>query len=73
MDKKRYYIHNGVNRFITRQYYPETKSKVAYASSEEETFNLPDGTQNKFAFRLFIPEDQPAGTYTSKVMFTMTE
>ncbi|MFC1767734.1 hypothetical protein ACFLZ2_04190 [Candidatus Margulisiibacteriota bacterium] len=50
-----------------------SESKVAYRSSEDEINNLPDGTQNDFSFRLFIPEDQPGGEYTCTVMFTMTE
>jgi len=33
LDKKRYYIDEGVNRFITRQYYPEADTKVAWMLS----------------------------------------
>ncbi|AXT49677.1 hypothetical protein D1818_02135 [Aquimarina sp. BL5] len=33
LDKKRYYIDEGVNRFITRQYYPEADTKVAFMLS----------------------------------------
>jgi hypothetical protein len=33
LSKKRYYIDHGLNRFITRQYYPETNSKVAWMLS----------------------------------------
>lgn len=50
-----------------------TTSRVAYKSSDDEAYNIPGGTTNKFKFRLFIPEDLPAGKYTSTVMFTMTE
>jgi len=33
LNKKRYYIDEGVNRFITRQYYPEANTKVAWMLS----------------------------------------
>ncbi len=33
LKKKKYYINDGVNRFITRQYYPEANTKVAWMLS----------------------------------------
>ncbi len=46
---------------------------LAYASSNVEGNNLPDGTKNHFIFKLAVPEKQAPGIYTTVVQFTMTE
>ena len=64
----------GKGEFFGDQYSKfHTEPSVAYVSTGDEAANLPAGTINDFKFRLFIPEDQPAGKYTCTVMFTMTE
>lgn len=46
---------------------------LTYVSSPNEGPNLPSGTINHFQFDLKIPKGQPAGKYSTTVLFTMTE
>lgn len=45
---------------------------TAYISLPEEA-ELAEKVTNRFKFRLFVPKDTKPGTYTTTIMFTMTE
>ena len=45
---------------------------TAYISLPEEA-ELADRITNRFKFKLYVPKDTKPGTYTTTVMFTMTE
>lgn len=46
---------------------------VAYASTDQEGLNMPNGTNNYFKFKLKVPQDQVGGRYETTVQFTITE
>ncbi|WP_282031042.1 hypothetical protein [Winogradskyella eximia] len=57
--KKRYYIDHGVNRFLTRQYYPESESKIAVMISFmecEEKKHLEDSNSIVSSFNKLLKE-----------------
>lgn len=50
-----------------------TTPVVAYASTDVEGLNMPNGTNNYFKFKLKVPPDQVGGRYETTVQFTITE
>jgi hypothetical protein len=69
-------------------WYGTSEGNGSFYAAKEKSFSDPNGTaylssydeisqsskvQNKFKFRLKVPEDTKSGNYTTVVMFTMTE
>ncbi|MFH0886899.1 MAG: hypothetical protein V1843_01900 [bacterium] len=47
--------------------------ELVYESTQSEGANLPNGTDVQFKYAMYMPQNQPAGTYQTTILYTMTE
>lgn len=64
----------GVFNHSTTAWVPYTTTNdLVYTCGTNEKSNLPNGNGGTFSYALQVPNDQPIGTYTATITYTMTE